>query len=187
MRPRVHRPAFLVMVPAGVLAGHGLAYLAFGHGHEASHHLDHGYLAVVAALAVPLAVAGLATAGWRPATTPVGPTAPVGVAPYAALQAAIFVLQEAVEHAIAGHDPASLLDSPLLWTGLLAQAIVAAGITLAIRAAEAVGSRSLLVAKFGSGLRLPALSPWRPMPVAPMPRPVTFGRPAGRGPPCSRF
>jgi hypothetical protein len=131
------RLAVLLLLPAGVLAGHAMGYAGAGHAHgaAASPHV-HGYLASAATVAVPLAVLALLWAVARPAAA-----AGVSFPRMLALQWVALLFQEAVEHLVAGQPVAALLGSRPLWLGLAAQLAVAGGAILLLRSARAVGAR----------------------------------------------
>ena len=170
--------AALLLVPAGVLAAHLLGWLTVGGENHDGHHavVGHGHLAALAALAVPLALAGLAVAardGYH------GRRTPVRLAAIAAGQVACFVVLEAAEAAVAGTGATPALGQPALWAGLALQVAVAWALRALLRTSAAAGY---------------SMRRWRP-PVARLrlagPRPVAWPgatRPAGspasrRGPP----
>ena len=127
------RLAVAFLIPASALAAHAAAYgLAEPHGHDAP---GHGYLAAVAAVAVPLAVAALvwhacqgASRGRRPA-----------LGPLLVAQPLLFLGQEGLEHLLAGHGMAAVIQSPAVRVGVVAQAVVAGMTLLLVRAARATG------------------------------------------------
>jgi hypothetical protein len=132
--------AVLLVAPAGVLIGHVIAYAASGPGH-APGAAGHGYLSSLAAVAVPLAVAGLCLSA-------LGKGAPgVSLRQLCALQCAAFVTQETLEHLVAGEPLVAVVGSVPVWLGLGAQAIVAFGATAAVGAVSVAGPR--LLAWFG--------------------------------------
>lgn len=183
------RPALLLAAPAGVLGGHAIGYLA-APGPAGSEALHHGYLALVLAVALPLAVLGAAWAATEGAVGPAGGggigVRSVPVAPLLVAQWVLFTGQEVAEHTLSGHGPAAALQSQALWWGLAAQVVTALAILLLVRASAAAGARLLALA----GRSLPvvlALVSWRPPGGT---RPATSSPVAAnsaRGPPPARF
>jgi hypothetical protein len=130
--------AVLLLVPAGVLAGHALGYAGASHVHggtaTAGH--SHGYLAAAGAVATLLAVLALAgVAIARPGASR------VSFRTLLALQWGLLLVQEGVEHAVAGAPVVTLLTSFALWLSLAGQLVAAAGAALLVRSARAVGGR----------------------------------------------
>ncbi|HEX2192345.1 MAG TPA: hypothetical protein VHH09_04060 [Acidimicrobiales bacterium] len=121
------------LVPAGALAGHAIGYAAAGgHAHSG---VGHGYLAALTAVAVPLALATLGWQAYRGATRGRRPA----LGPLVVAQPLLFLLQESLEHLVAGHGIGSVAASPAVVAGVLAQAIVAGLVLLFVRAAWATG------------------------------------------------
>jgi len=186
------RPALLLAAPAGVLGGHAIGYLATP-GPAGSEALHHGYLALVLAVALPLAVLGVA---WAATEGAVGRACggadrprPVRPAPVGALLAAQWVLftgQEVVEHALSGHGPVAALQSRALWWGLAAQVVTALAILLLLRASAAAGAR--LLGLSGRGVaELLALPSRRPPPGTRPTSSSLVAATSARGPPPARF
>jgi hypothetical protein len=184
------RPALVLAAPAGVLGGHAIGYMA-APGPAGSAAVHHGHLALVAAVAVPLAVlavAWAATGGAGRLGSPARPlpARPLPIGPLLAAQWVLFTGQEVVEHAAAGHGPGVLLHSPALWCGLAAQVVTAVAVVVLLRASAATGARLLTL----SGLRLAAALPpvpWRAAPGrSPRSLPALAACPS-RGPPGARF
>ena len=178
MRLKSPRVAVVLAAPTGVLAGHALGYTAAGP-HAGA--VDHSYLGTAAAVVGPLAVAAVlwavATGGRSRSRSGLRPL-PLG--PLLAAQWAMFAGQEMVEHALAGHGPADALASPAVWLGLGAQAVVALGLAVLLKAAGLAGAR--LVA-WPSRVDPGAAGGW-PRTTARRTRSVAAGlRPTSRGPP----
>jgi hypothetical protein len=121
-----------LLVPVGVWLGHALAYAIDGPpGAEVAH--QHGYLGLAPTLTVPVAL--LAVTWWaagrrgRQAELP-------GALSLAAVQVALFLVQETAERLAVAGDPLAVLSSPVLWLGLAAQALVAGLVALLVRAAR---------------------------------------------------
>lgn len=151
------------LIPAGALAGHAAAYgLAGPHAHA---HADsgHGYLAVVAALAVPLAVVALV---WH-ACQGAARGRRLSLGPLLVAQPLLFLAQEGLEHLLAGHGVAALAQSPAVRLGLVAQVVVAAMTLLLVRAARATGRAfAAILVRTSSSRRT---RPWMPRPPAATP------------------
>ena len=126
------RLALLVLVPAGVLASHGLAYQLVAHHHEAG---LHHYLAPVAAVAGPLTLLGWVWVVTRATATPLPSPARVAV-----WQLGGFLAMETAERLVAGEGVLGLADAPVI-VGLLLQAIVAAVLVATTRVARAALTR----------------------------------------------
>lgn len=180
MRLRQSPIAVLLLVPAGVLAGHALGYAGAEelHGGAVAVGHSHGYLAVAAAFATLLAAVALATAG-------AGATGRAAV-PFrrlVALQWSVLLVQEAAEHALAGEPVSTLLASPALWFSLVGQLAAAAGAVLLLRTASALGERLTACLRWNR----PFVLPGRRL-VAPLAAGGDGGRlvptPAQRGPPA---
>ncbi len=183
------RPALVLAAPAGVLAGHAIGYLAApGPAGEAAVH--HGYLALVLALAVPLAVLAV---GWAVTVGRRRPAAPgrldgdIALGPLVVAQWVLFSGQEVVEHALAGHGVGAILHSPALWCGLTAQVVTALAVVVLLRTSVAAGAR--LVGLGGAGpaaAALPVLRWGSAPPSWPVPSSPAAVCPS-RGPPPPRF
>jgi hypothetical protein len=121
-----------LLVPVGVWLGHALAYAIDGPpGAEVAD--QHGYLGLAPILTVPAAL--LAVTWW--ATGRRGRRAELpGALSLAAVQVALFLLQETVERLAVTGDPLSVLSSPVLWWGIGAQALAAGLVALLVRAAR---------------------------------------------------
>ena len=153
MRLRQSPIAVLLLVPAGVLAGHALGYagaheLHGGAAATAAH--SHGYLVAAWAVATLLAGVALTTAGAGAA----GPTA-VPFRRLVALQWSVLLVQEGAEHALAGEPVTTLLASPALWLSLVFQLAAAAGAVLLVRTAGAVGLRLTASLRWSAPFVLP--------------------------------
>lgn len=121
------------LIPAGGLVGHGAGYaLAGSHPHAEP---GHGYLAAVATVAVPLAVAALVWQACQGATRARRPS----LGPLLVAQPLLFLGQEGLEHFLAGHGMASLAQSSAVRVGVVAQVVVAAMTLLVVHAARATG------------------------------------------------
>jgi hypothetical protein len=175
------RSAVLALAGAGVLVGHWLAYLV---AHPAPQErllalADHGYLEIVSALAVPASLVALVSLAIRHARLADDAPLPVWWR-LAALQAALFLLQE-VSEAAAGDGLTSCLHEPAIPLGILLQLPIA----LALLGLVRLSSRAVLAWD-----RAPAPPRLRPAPVL-VPVAVSAGRPAAalrfaihrRGPP----
>ncbi|MDQ3979368.1 MAG: hypothetical protein M3314_07455 [Actinomycetota bacterium] len=181
MRPRQSPLCVLLLVPAGVLAGHALGYAGASHVHggaaaTAGH--SHGYLAAAAAVATLLAVLALAgVAMARPAASR------VSFRTLLTLQWGSLLVQEGVEHAVAGEPVVTLLSSFALWLSLAGQLVAAAGAALLVASARVVGGRLAALttdtgSRFvlsGAGLVVPPPDPVRSLGAA--------GALLARGPP----
>ena len=175
----------LLVAPAGVLVGHAGGYFLAGSGHTGAHPVDHGYLPT-AAVAIPPVVAALlwsaVGAGRHPGRSAAGRAGSLRF--LVAAQWVLFVGQELVEHAAAGH-PAAVVASPALWLGLVSQVAVAAAAVLLLSAASWVGRRvvTVLLSPVSS---LPPPPAW---PLVAGARPVTgmvLATVSSRGPPLRR-
>jgi hypothetical protein len=121
-----------LLVPVGVWLGHALAYALVGvPAAEAAHR--HGYLGMAPTLTVPSAL--VAVAWWAAGRRGRRARLP-GALPLAAVQLALFLVQEAVEQVAATGNPLALLSAPVLWWGLGAQALVAVLLVLLVRGAR---------------------------------------------------
>ena len=180
MRLNSARTAVALAAPAGVVAGHAVGYLA-ADPHSGSPAVDHSYLAGAPSLCAPLVVAALLWA----ATAGAGSCRRSLVAgPLLAAQWALFVGQELVEHTLAGHGPGAALQSPAVWIGVAAQALVAVALALLLRTAAVAGARvTTSLSTLATGLEPPA-TPARPR-SAWRPSFAVTAAPSGRGPPSS--
>lgn len=176
----------LLVAPAGVLAGHAGGYFLAGSGHAGVHPVDHGYLPTAAAVAIPPVVAALlwssVGAGRHPGCSAAGRAGSLRF--LVAAQWVLFVGQELIEHAAAGH-PAAVVASPALWLGLVSQVAVAASAVLLLSAASWVGGRVVTVL-LSSVSSLPPPPAW---PLVAGARPVTgmvLATVSSRGPPLRR-
>jgi hypothetical protein len=121
-----------LLVPVGVWLGHALAYTIEGPpGAEVAQ--QHGYLGLAPTLTVPAAL--LAVTWWAAGRRGRRAELP-GALSLAAVQVALFLVQETAERLAVAGDPLSLLSSPVLWCGLAAQALVAGLVALLVRAAR---------------------------------------------------
>ena len=125
--------ATVLLIPASALVGHGIAYaLSEGHAHTTP---AHGHLPALASVAVPLALAGLA---WHAGQGARGAQRP-SLRLLLVVQPVVFVTQEGVEHVVSGHGVGSLVHSPVVRLGILAEFLVAVLAMLFVRAARATG------------------------------------------------
>jgi hypothetical protein len=121
-----------LLVPVGVWLGHALAYAV--EGPPGAEVVDqHGYLGLAPVLTVPAAL--LAVTWWAAGSRGRRAELP-GALPLAAVQVALFLLQETVERLAVAGDPLTLLSSPVLWWGIGAQALAAGLVALLVRAAR---------------------------------------------------
>jgi hypothetical protein len=138
-------PAVLA-VPAAVLAGHWLGYLLAGNGHHASHRVGHGYLSAAVTVALPALGAALVSvalgSGGRGRRCGEGRGGLPAVASLVGAQWAVFVVQELIEHTLAG-DALAAVASPALWVGLAAQVAVAITVWLLLSGASWAGGRAV--------------------------------------------
>lgn len=183
------RPALLLAAPVGVLGGHAIGYLA-APGPAAAGALHHGYLALVLAIAVPLAVLAVAWAATAGAASGGGaamaPPRPLPVGPLLLAQWVLFTSQEVAEHTLAGHGPVAALQSRALWWGLAAQVVTALAVVVLLRASAATGARVAALAGPGHAVVL-RRTPWRPAPGS-VPRLVAVTAScSARAPPAVRF
>ena len=160
MRLRQSPIAVLLLVPAGVLAGHTLGYAGAGHVHGGSAGIaahSHGYLASASAVATLFAVLALVGAAGG-----VAAVRTVSFRHLLALQWGALLVQEGVEHALAGEPVVTLLTSLALWLSLAGQLAAAAGAALLVRSAGVVGSRlvALLTRTRPVALRCRGLARW---------------------------
>lgn len=176
------RPALLLAAPAGVVGGHAIGYLVAPGGSSGGAAVHHGYLALVVAVAVPLAVAA---AAWA-ATGARRAAADVSLGPLLLAQWVLFAGQEVAEHAAAGHGAAAVVDSPALWCGLAAQVLTAGAAVVILRASAAAGARLIDLSRGGLPIVLPRLR-WQPS-AASWSTPSSPAAPSPpRGPPATRF
>lgn len=130
-RPSSH----LLLLPGGLAVGHAISYSVLG----PAGHVDVWFAGSVEGLlcvAVPLAVAALVravVAGLR------DEPAPIRFAPLAALQVALFLVVEVVEHAGSAARPSVLLAVAL---GVAAQVVAAALVCALVHGATALGRRA---------------------------------------------
>jgi hypothetical protein len=121
-----------LLVPVGAWLGHALAY-AIGGPPGAEVAGQHGYLGLAPTLTVPSAL--IAVTWWaagrhgRRAALP-------GALSLAGAQGALFLVQEAIERLAAAGDPLAVLAAPVLWWGLVSQALVAGLVALLVRGAR---------------------------------------------------
>jgi hypothetical protein len=121
-----------LLVPVGAWLGHALAY-AIGGPPGAEVAGQHGYLGLAPTLTVPSAL--IAVTWWaagrhgRRAALP-------GALSLAGAQAALFLVQEAIERLATAGDPLAVLTAPVLWWGLVSQALVAGLVALLVRGAR---------------------------------------------------
>lgn len=121
-----------LLVPVGVWLGHALAYAIDGPpGAEVAD--QHGYLGLAPILTVP---AGLLAVTWWAAGRRGRRAELPGALSLAAVQVALFLVQETVERLAVAGDPVAVLSSPVLWWGLAAQTLVAGVVALLVRAAR---------------------------------------------------
>lgn len=144
MRRWIRRLDLWLVVPAalvGTVAGHWLTYLVSirddGARHAHLHHTGHSYwpLLVETAAFMALAVAGGAIAkGAHGRRGLVGPSERIGALALrlTVTQGILFVAIEIGERLVAGASVVDLFTGTLLWTGLIAQALVALALALLI-------------------------------------------------------
>jgi hypothetical protein len=121
-----------LLVPVGVWLGHALAY-AIGGPPGAEVADQHGYLGLAPIVMVPSAL--LAVTWWAAGRRGRRAALP-GALTLAAVQVALFLVQETVERLAVAGDPLALLSSPVLWWGLAVQALIAGLVALLVRAAR---------------------------------------------------
>ncbi|HEX9992256.1 MAG TPA: hypothetical protein VGB14_04945 [Acidimicrobiales bacterium] len=168
----------LALAPFGALVAHAAGYgIAPGsHGPAA-----HGYLGTVASAAVPAAAAvalwlGCGRAGSR------RPLPPVPV--LAALQVAVFAVQEVAERLVARVPLADLAAAPAVRWALAAQVVAAAAVLLAVRLARAAWSTAAAAVARRRPAPASAATPPAPRPpVAALPRRRPPSPATRRGPP----
>lgn len=177
----------LLVAPAAVMAGHALGYLFAGHEHPAHHAIDHGYLPVVASIAVTLFLGTLLwlfvsarcshsrTYPWRGAPSTPSVRHMVGV------QWVLFVSQEFFEHAAAG-DASAVIRSPALWLGLVAQVGLAAAAVFLLGAADWAGGRVLEIL-LSHSTAVPSPPVWAPAAQRQPAGRLLFSTATSRGPP----
>lgn len=129
------RIAVALLAPAGVVAGHALAYsAAHGWEHERQAMLSgHGPFPMFAAVALPLALVGLLLVA-----APVRGPSRVRLAPLAAAQVGLVASVEFVERVIGVEPLAQVLHDPTVWVGIAAQLLTATVLLLLVRAVERV-------------------------------------------------
>jgi hypothetical protein len=163
-----------LLVPVGVWLGHALAYAIDGPP-VAEVADQHGYLGLAPILTVP---AGLLAVTWWAAGRRGRRVELPGALSLAAVQVALFLVQETVERLAVAGDPVAVLSSPVLWCGLAAQALVAGVVALLVRAArrtvEALRRRRRRAPEPAAVAATPADRPLRRRPCTPVSR---------RGPP----
>ncbi|MEY2422719.1 MAG: hypothetical protein QOI95_2786 [Acidimicrobiaceae bacterium] len=117
------RRLLLLLAPAGSLAAHGLAYGPFTGGHD---HADdgglHAYLPLVAAVAVPVAIAALL---WAAASRPGRAVSLPSVRALVGTQLGLFVVQEVVERLATHVSLSDLASQPAIRWGLALQLLTA--------------------------------------------------------------
>ena len=159
----------LLLVPLGVVTGHQAVYATF-HAHPAAFATahSHGHIGVLASFALPLALAG---AGWLARRAQRDLVVPA-LALLAGTQVLTFAAMEVLERMAVGSDVASLVRSPLLWTGVAFQVAVALAIGLTVggtgRAATALllrGTTAMTSAPRGAGALRPS-GEWPPRRLA---------------------
>ncbi len=133
--------ARLLAAASGVLLGHAVVY-ALPHTDGHAHDAVHGYLHLLAPLLAPFALVAIVRLTAAEARRP-GRLRLPGLL---ALQATLFLVQEAGERLAIGSSLLGLVADPALWAGLGVQAVVAAALSLTVR----VGGRVLR--------RIPSLS-----------------------------
>lgn len=152
------RIAEALLVPAGVLAAHGLGYL-FAHPHAADRHqaLDHhGHLSLLAVLAIPAAATALAGAVLAARAKR---DLKVRLPSLALAQALVFVVLEMAEHAASGKGLGGAVAETGLWWGLGFQLVVAWAARALLRLGAAVGA-ALVPSPLGLSITLrPSLGP----------------------------
>lgn len=115
----------VILAALGTVVAHGAAYdLVAPHGLGVAHDAAgvHGYLEVLAPVVVLATLVGM---GWLVASRAGGSRRLPSTVALASAQMAVFLLQELVEHAVAGPGMHSALASPAVWSGLVLQAVVA--------------------------------------------------------------
>lgn len=161
------RRQLLLLAPAGMLLGHTVGYLlASSSGHHGAA-AAHAHVALIAALAAPLAVAALALSALRHRAT----AGRRGLLSLTALQAVAYVSMEVLERVASGLAVSAAAADPAVVAGLISQLVVAAVLVAVDRGARCAG-------------RVLADARRRAVPVAPSDRAdLVFSRTA-RVPPC---
>lgn len=127
----------LLLLPAGLAAGHTLGYWATGtSGWAPSLTTGHGYLGDLTTLAVPFTLA-VVVRGFASGSR--GEAVPVRLVSLAAMQVLLYVAVELAEHVAAGMSPAASLTEPSMLIGALAQVVVAGVLWLGLRLAHRAG------------------------------------------------
>lgn len=168
----------LLLVPAGLVAGHVIGYGAAGAlGAMPATTAGHSYLQGLLCLAVPfsLAVLGQAVIAGVRAEVP-----PVRFASLGGAQVALFLLIEVAGRAAAGVPVLDALIEPSILLGALAQIAVAGALWSAVRAATRVGTR---LAAPGGDTAVRVASAWRPTGAVPAARSIALSSISRRGPP----
>ena len=123
------RLLLLLMAPAGTLAAHGLAYGPLSGGHHDDEGL-HGYLPIVAVVAISVAVAVLLwTTVFRRGCAVELPS----VRSLVLAQLGVFAVQEVVERLAARVSVGDLVSHPAVRWGLASQVLTAAGLLMVTR------------------------------------------------------
>ena len=122
-----------LLAPAGVVAAHALAYgAAHGWEHERQAMLSgHGPFAMLAAVALPLALAGLVVVV---ATTPAAGRPRIGQ--QAIAQSTTFAVALFLERGLGLQPLADVLHDPAVWLAVAGQLATAAVVVVLIRAAD---------------------------------------------------
>lgn len=172
----------VILAALGVVVAHAAAYgLVSAHEAGAAHggHDMHGYLRVLAPVVV---VATVAAMGWLVASRSGGSRRLPSTVALASAQVVVFLVQELVEHALAGPGALSALASPAVWLGLALQAVVAGVLVWLARA----GRRA--VERLRRGWRPPLEAVLHPSVAGPTGWPARWQRAPRRrrGPPGSR-
>lgn len=126
--------AALALLPAGTIVGHAASYLLAG---RHSHAGVHGYLDLAS---WPIALAALSALACFACSADAARFTP-RVAPFAAAQLALFLVQESAEGLLDGAGVGATLVTPTVRYGVAIQLVLALGVVLLARLAAAGGAR----------------------------------------------
>jgi hypothetical protein len=177
---------------AGVVVAHALDYLAIfpdpdGRAHELAR-TGHSYWPAAVALAVVAGIAVLGTSVWRGidgglrrASVVAAPSWPARIVALACWQASLFTVQEITERFLAHEPVREVMHGGLYPAGLVAQALVAAGIVAVLWFVERRVARC--VTALTRRPRSFPRAPTEPVPTRPLASRLLWSADQPRGPP----
>lgn len=171
----------LLVVPLAMLAGHQVVYGLLHTGLVPGPHAhSHGHLGLLATLAAPLALAGVAQLARHGGRFRILPA----LVTLAGAQALAFGAMEAAERTAAGGEMGELLRSPLLWAGVAVQVGVAVALHVGVEVTRRAAGLLLLLVAAPLGAPHPGPAASAPPPGERPPRPLpTLRWLLRRGPP----